>query len=101
MKKARPTKNHRLAIVPGILGTYYAVDERGECRYFDYDREAAFAFGGVTPDRDPRQAPAGPYQYVRRGATEGNPKPGQACIWVLKEKGGAPGGTPPRPEPQS
>lgn len=85
MKKAKPTKKHRLAISQGILGTYYAVNEDGECRYFDYKRDAAYEFAGVTWTADPRIYPAKAGQYVKSGHMEGNPKPGARCIWVLRK----------------
>lgn len=87
VKKAPPTRRHRLAIAPGILGTVYAINEQGEARYFDYDREGAYAFAGVSVDRDPRFSTApGGVSYVRSGATECNPRPGTRCLWILKEE---------------
>ena len=85
--KKQPTLKHRLAIVPGILGTVYGVNAEGEARYFDYDREAAYAFAGLTADSvDVRYAkPRGRYSYVRSGATDANPRPGTKCLWVLRE----------------
>lgn len=83
----RPTKRHRLAIAPGILGTMYAVNEQGEARYFDYDREGAYAFAGVSDDRDPRLSiPPSRAMYVRSGSTECNPTPRTRCIWILREE---------------
>lgn len=87
VKKARPTRGHRLAISPGILGTVYAVDEHGTARYFDYDRDAAYAFAGLdAEDADVRlSVPAELRQYVRRGALEANPGKYTRCLWVRKE----------------
>jgi hypothetical protein len=82
-----PTKKHRPAIVPGILGTVYGINDQGEARYFDYDREAAELFAGVTADRDPRYAKnRRRVSYVERGATECNPRVGTPCIWILREQ---------------
>lgn len=84
MRRMKPTKRHRLALSPGFLGTVYGTNADGECRYFDYDMAAAREFAGVTADADPRNWPAEAYQYVRSGYLEGNPKPGERCVWVLR-----------------
>jgi hypothetical protein len=54
-RKMKPTRQHRPAVWGGILGTVYAQNDTGETRYFDYDYAVAWAFAGVTPERDPRQ----------------------------------------------
>jgi hypothetical protein len=84
---ARPTRNHRLAISPGILGTVYGVNEQREARYFDYDIAGAMAFAGVAEvGADPRLAPApGRYSYVRTGCLQADVRPGRRYIWVLKD----------------
>lgn len=80
-----PTLKHRPAIVPGILGTVYGINDEGEARYFDYDRAAAEAFAGVSPDRDPRYAKnKRRVSYVRSGALEANPRVGTPCIWITR-----------------
>jgi hypothetical protein len=85
-RQMRPTLAHRLAISPGILGTVYAVNDALECRYFDYDWDAAVAFAGITPGRDPRFAPPrGRCSYVRTGCTEADARPGRRYVWILKE----------------
>jgi hypothetical protein len=85
MKAAKPTRRHRLAIVPGILGTVYAVNEAGEARYFDYDRAGAEEFAGVAAGKDVRYSvPPKRAQYVRSGAMEANPRPKTKCVWVLR-----------------
>jgi hypothetical protein len=83
----RPTLQHRVAIVPGILGTVYGINEEGEARYFDYDRKAAERFAGFTADSDPRLHPIsrGLYaNWVKSGATEANPRPGTRVIWIRR-----------------
>jgi hypothetical protein len=83
VRRARPTRKHRLAIIPGILGTVYGVSPDGEARYFDYDRAAAEAFAGITPGSDLRfSVPPGRYAYVRTGCTDANPGPATRCLWV-------------------
>lgn len=83
VKKAKPTRKHRLAIVPGILGTVYAVSPSGEARYFDYDRDAAYAFAAISPRADLRlSVPTGRYQFVRSGALEANPGLRTRCLWT-------------------
>jgi hypothetical protein len=82
----KPTSKHRLAIVPGLFGTAYGVNAEGEARFFDYDREAAYAFAGVSSDSvDVRRAKRpGRFQYVTSGAREANPGPNDLCLWVLR-----------------
>jgi hypothetical protein len=85
-RRMKPTRKHRPAIVPGILGTVYGINDDGEARYFDYDREGAEAFAGVTSERDPRYAKVTADRrasFVRRGATEANPRVGTGCIWIM------------------
>lgn len=83
VKKAKPTKKHRLAITPGILGTVYAVSPEGEARYFDYDLPGAYAWAGLTADSDLRYAiPPERAMYIRSGAFEANPNHRTRCIWV-------------------
>jgi hypothetical protein len=80
----RPTRRHRLAIVPGILGTVYGVDSAGRARFFDYDYEAAAAYAGVTAAADPRSAqPRERAQFIRSGAAGANPGIRTRCVWVL------------------
>lgn len=87
LRVMKPTRSHRLAITPGILGTVYAVNDQGECRYFDYDYAAAMEFAGLTQARDPRYYHATrACSYIRSGATEANPRVnGAKCIWITKE----------------
>lgn len=85
-RRIRRTKRHRLAIAPGILGTVYGINDAGEARYFDYDREGAYKFAGVSADADPRLDIARERRsYVRSGALEANPRPKTRCIWVLRD----------------
>lgn len=56
--KLPPTRKHRTAVWECMLATVYARNDAGEVRYFDYDWDAALAFAGVTPERDPRVAKA-------------------------------------------
>ena len=80
-KRAKPTKAHRLAIVPGILGTVYGVNKDGEARYFDYDLAGAMEFAG--PGTDPRwSVPPRPAAYVTSGEVHANPGPRTRCLWI-------------------
>lgn len=91
-RKMKPTRRHRPAVWECILGTVYAMNEAGECRYFDYNYEDAFAFAGVdmgnaTGDnrinRVPKDRRCG---WVRSGCSEANPRPGKFVFWVLKQE---------------
>ncbi len=77
--------NHRPAVWDCVLGTVYALNDDGECKYFDYDLKGALEFAGVAPDRDPRAYRLGhdrAYRYVTKGATEGNPRVGNMVLWI-------------------
>ena len=86
IKKAKPTQRHRLAIVSGILGTVYAVNAEGVCKYFDYDFRGARAWAGLDQARDIRLArpPRKGERHISKGATEANPRNDERCIWVLR-----------------
>ena len=80
-----PTRKHRPAVWECMLGTVYALNTAGECRYFDYDHAGALAFAGVSPGADNRLYRVTPllnYQYVKSGPTEANPRVGQRVLWV-------------------
>lgn len=65
-----------------MLGTVYASDGT-TTRYFDYNWDAARAFAGVTPERDPRLAKKNKrVRYTKDENTE--PRVGQWVLWVLK-----------------
>lgn len=49
-RKLTPTKAHRLGLWEAMLGTLYAMNKAGEAKYFDYDRDKAFAFLGKVCD---------------------------------------------------
>lgn len=85
IKKAKPTGRHRLAIVPGILGTVYGVNEHGHAKYFRHNVEAAYEYAGVTQERDPRLfLPVSNHRHVLSGAMEAEPVRTR-CIWVLRD----------------
>lgn len=85
-RRLPPTRKHRLAIAPGILGSVYGVDATGHARYFEYDIAGALAFAGAHEHNDPRVWKAtGHRSYVTSGHTECNPRPsGGKCLWVLR-----------------
>lgn len=81
VRKMKPTKAHRPALWSGILGTVYAMNDDGEVRYFDYDREGAKAFAGVTDDRDPRLArKPRPVSYAKHRDLE----PRGLIVWITR-----------------
>jgi hypothetical protein len=87
VKVAAPTRNHRPAVWECMLGTVYALNDAGECRYFDYDHAAALAFAGVdvkADNRSHRVTRLLNFQYVKSGAIEGNPNVGKLVLWVPK-----------------
>lgn len=81
---APPTKAHRPAVWECMLGTVYAMNAAGECRYFDYDHAAALAFSGAKSDgAEPRLARVKePKGWIRKGATDANPRRGRLVLWV-------------------
>lgn len=86
MRTMPPTKQHRPAIFPGILGTVYAVNDDLQVKYFDYDFDAAYAYAGVTPDRDVRRARKPRNRNVTYTGHPCEPKAGSSLwiLWVLK-----------------
>ena len=81
----KPTLQHRPAVWECMLGTVYALNDEGECRYFDYDHEGALAFAGVAGDIDVRLHKGTVDRscgYVRSGRTEANPRVGKRVLWV-------------------
>lgn len=80
-----PTRGHRPAVWECTLGTVYALNEAGECRFFDYDHQAALAFAGVVPGADNRLHPITKllnFNYVKTGPAGSNPNLGQTVMWV-------------------
>lgn len=78
----KPTEQHRIAIIPVMLGTVEAVSPEGEVRYFDYDWEAAAKFAGITEDSDPRLAKVDPF-YSHHVGTGRDAKPVTTSARVL------------------
>jgi hypothetical protein len=71
-----------------MLGTVYALNDVGECRYFDYDHTGALEFAGVDKTADNRLHRITKllnFQYVKNGASEGNPNVGKLVLWIPKE----------------
>lgn len=52
-KKAKPTQKHRPAIWENMLGTLYAMNDRGQVKYFDYAYFDAVEFAGITKENVP------------------------------------------------
>lgn len=87
------TKRHRAAVWECMLGTVYAVNDAGECRYFDYNHAAALEFAGVTPERDPRAHKVrreDNYNWIKvrpKGTPcYDNPRVGKLVLWITKAK---------------
>ena len=84
----RPTMKHRPAIWENMLGTVYAMNDARECKYFDYDYEAALAFAGVSSDNstgDNRLSkPVRRCSWIRKGCWSSEPRRGQLVLWVKK-----------------
>lgn len=71
VRKMKPTLKHRIALRECMLGTVYAVDDRGVEKYFDYDWEAAHRHAGIDQTgRDPRLAK--------------NPDNGRIALYILR-----------------
>lgn len=82
-RKAKPTKQHRLAIWENMLGTVYAMNDAGDVQYFDYRWADAIEFAGATTDRDPRLAT--PRVAGRRGTNSAAaPRLGQTALWITE-----------------
>jgi hypothetical protein len=70
-----------------MLGTVYALNGEGECRYFDYDYEGARQFAGITGATEARVYRVNrdlDRGYVRSGATHANPRPNQVVLWIQR-----------------
>ena len=83
-----PTKKHRPAIWESMLGTVNAMNDAQQVKYFDYDWDAARAFAGVSPDRDPRVAKFtrehARYRWHNGSINATQPRAGQWTLWVTK-----------------
>jgi hypothetical protein len=53
-KKMRPTLKHRPAIWENMLGTVFAMNDKLENRYFDYNWDGAAKFAGISKKKDIR-----------------------------------------------
>lgn len=87
-RKMAATRSHRPAIWENMLGTVYALNAEGECRYFDYDHAGALAFAGVdvtneAGDNRLAKNPGG-VSYVRKGPSYSDPRRGQLVLWVKR-----------------
>lgn len=83
LPRLRPTQKHRLALIPGILGTWYAVSPAGEARYFDYDLKGAAKYASLNLATARLARPPHRAQYLRSGCTDVNPLPTTRCVWTL------------------
>lgn len=89
-RKMKPTLRHRPALWENMLGTLFAMNAEGECRYFDYDYEAAIEFSGVDPtnatgdNRIYRVTPDRRYSYVRSGDDFANPRLKKLVLWTTQ-----------------
>lgn len=87
-RKALPTKKHRPAVWENMLGTVYAMNDAGQVRYFDFDWDAARAFAGVAPERDPRTskwtADHDRYRWHNGAGSASQPRVGQTALWILR-----------------
>lgn len=73
---AKPTRQHRLAMWEGILGTVNARNAAGITKYFDYNYKAAIKFAGIDKAADIRLA-----KVEQRYDSEG-PKVGQKAVYI-------------------
>jgi len=85
--KKKHTKKHRPAVWECFLGTVFALNDQGECKYFDYDWDKARKFAGVSKDRDPRLSRASGREtnYIKSGDEWANPRKTKMVLWVLKK----------------
>ncbi len=89
-RKMRPTQKHRPALWENMLGTLYAMNVEGECKYFDYDHDAAIEFAGVDTKNETgdnrlfRVNKDFRYSYVRSGDTYANPRQGKLVLWTKR-----------------
>jgi hypothetical protein len=81
-----PTKKHRPAIWECMLGTVFAMNDKGEIKYFDYRYDEARAFAGVDePGRNPRLAKYGEWNH-RNMEEDVAPRKGHFVLWVLRKE---------------
>lgn len=87
-KKAKPTKNHRPAVWECMLGTVYALNDKRQVKYFDYDHKAALAFAGVDrEDADLRLHRIGKHEMTYSWADNGeSPCQGKLVLWISEKK---------------
>lgn len=79
-RNLRPTKSHRPALWECMLGTVYAMNAKGEVRYFDYKVGEAIAFAGIKDADDVRV-----YKVKELVETDGEPEHSlrnQTAVWV-------------------
>jgi len=86
-RKMRPTQKHSPALWECMLGTVYALSPEGECKYFDYDYEAARVFAGLDTSHDNRLFRVNfdlRHSYVKRGCIDANPRTGKLVLWTTR-----------------
>ena len=83
-KKMPPTLNHRPAIWECMLGTVYAMNDKKEVKYFDYNYKEAREFANISKKKDVRRFRK--KRHVRYSDSWMDPRINQMVLWV--EKGG-------------
>jgi len=82
VRKMKPTKKHRAAIWECALGTVFAVNPKGEIRYFDYDWDKAKEFAELGDDLRIYRFPGG-YRVGHGNNPEGyTPHKGQTVLYT-------------------
>lgn len=74
-QKKAPTAKHRPVLWENMLGTVYARNEKGVCKYFDYDIKSAKEYVGLSTLSDLRLWRAG------KSSSENSPRPGQFVLY--------------------
>lgn len=82
VRKMKPTKKHRAAIWECMLGTVFAMNPKGDIRYFDYDWDKAKEFAQLGDDLRIAKH-AGEYRIGHGNNPEGcTPHKGQTVLYT-------------------
>jgi hypothetical protein len=90
-RKMKPTVKHRIAMWENMLGTVYAMNEKGEVEYFDYKWDDAQVFAGIrtakdAPFRNDRDLRVFKASRNMNGYLEyEKPSKGKLVLWILRE----------------
>jgi len=78
----KPTPSHRPAIWECMLGTVYALNDKGKVRYFDFDYDAAKEFAGIDEKRDLRIWKNKRWVRWGNGGSCEQPRMNQLVLWI-------------------